>query len=455
MLDAYVSRLLFENLSSKLPSPQRDIVYNGPDTGTLDMNIKVELYLGSKVVAQCTLIHVAMKGDITTKKWGAMTVNKPGKCIVKIDEVYHHNAHPPVSFRSNEDGVESWKKEDKLLGDMIGEDIVVNISQLIVTVDGNVTTIDTEADQILERNPVDSTQVDEVPTYGENDPDPFLTYADDIEPLFNDDEVYRSRQKEDIFHQFKNLPLMKTEPLRHMVMRLLMHATFVFHEEDFFMIEKYLQKYKNFDENDNKYLQKIMDHFYFNKEWWRSRCRMYVAKREDHAERLRRVQKTMEKDPELSKFLSPEIKQFFASFVSKALHGEFEEQDDVQLFIRSGKDSFGLPLYFRLRGTVRTENLHQKMKTAIGPWSVGARTAHMMLVLICYRYNVRTSIKRCGATDFGHSWPRHKNISHFKGKSDMISVGIGPLTYNDDHVIQSNEPDECLNGDKQFLAKQM
>ena len=179
------------------------------------------------------------------------------------------------------------KKEDKRLGDMVGEEILVNISQLIVTVDGNATTIDTEVDQILERNSVDSTQVDEVPTYGENDPDPFLIYADDIEPLFDDDEVYRSRQKEDMFHQFKNLPLMKTEPLpRHMVMRLLIHATFIFHEEDFAKIEKYLQNHKNFDASDEKYLQKIMDHFYFNKEWWCSRCRMYVAKREDHTERL-------------------------------------------------------------------------------------------------------------------------------------------------------------------------
>ena len=52
------------------------------------------------------------------------------------------------------------------MGDMIGEEIVVNISQLIITVDGNATTIDTEVEHILERNHVDSTQVDEVPTYG-------------------------------------------------------------------------------------------------------------------------------------------------------------------------------------------------------------------------------------------------------------------------------------------------
>ena len=95
---------------------------------------------------------------------------------------------------------------------------------------------------------------------------------------------------------------------------------------------------------------------------------MYVAKADDHAERLT----AMEKDSEMQKLLTPEVIEYFDGFILKVLRGEFEEQDDVVLFIKSGEDSYGLPLYFRLRGTVRTENLHQKMKTAIGPWNIGA-----------------------------------------------------------------------------------
>ena len=72
----------------------------------LETETAVLTIVDSEVVAQCTLIHVAIKGDIATKKWSAMTVDKPGKCIVEIDEVYHHNAHPPVSIQSNEDGIE-------------------------------------------------------------------------------------------------------------------------------------------------------------------------------------------------------------------------------------------------------------------------------------------------------------------------------------------------------------
>ena len=68
-----------------------------------------------------------------------------------------------------------------------------------------------------------------------------------------------------------------------MAMRLLSHATFIFHDEDFCKIEEYLKQDRGFTD-DPKYLEKLMDHSYFNKEWWQSRCRMYVAKADDHAE---------------------------------------------------------------------------------------------------------------------------------------------------------------------------
>ena len=158
------------------------------------------------------------------------------------------------------------------------------------------------------------------------------------------------------------------------------------------------------------------------------------------------------------------------------LRGDFEELSDVTLFVKTGEDSHGLALYIRLRGTVRTENVHQKMKTAIGPWGIGAKTAHMLLVLLCYRYNVKSQIRRCGAYDFGHCelylidriqrrvqeifnilvWPRHKNLLCFKGKKDFISVSIGPLCYDENYVLHlSPEPAGNLKGDAYFIAKQM
>ena len=62
-----------------------------------------------------------------------------------------------------------------------------------------------------------------------------------------------------------------------------------------------------------------------------------------------------------------------------------------------------LKLYKRLRGTVRTENVHQQMKTAVRPWNLGAETAYMLLILVCYGYNVSSMISQCGGYNFGHS----------------------------------------------------
>lgn len=477
-LDAYVSRRLYEILASKLPSPYSDIIYKGPDVCSLDQIRYAELYLGGKTVAKCSIIYVGQKGSLETRKWGKTTVT-PGKVLVRIDEVWHQNVHPPMSYVSNEEGVPSWKKGEVVLQDLLGQEILVNISQLVITVCGVEGTV---TGDFLQRSATnnsaahDST-VDNNSTIESNKEDPFLVFLDNLENTFDCEEDYRSRQKEDIFHQFKILLdlISKKEPLRNTISRLVIHATFIFHDEDFSKIEDYLQRIKGFDQNDSGYLQKVMDHFYFNREWWREHCRMYIAKSENHAARLQKVVQAMKTDPELAKLLTPEVQQYFENFIVKALKGEFEEQDDVVLFIKRGEDAHGLPLYYRLRGTVRTENLHQKMKAAIGPWNVGPQTAHMMLVLICYRYNVKTRIKRCGANNFGHcelyyidriqnrlqeifnvlAWPRHVNQSLFRGKKDMTSVGIGPLTYDPKYVEQSDEPAPCLKGDRWFMAKQM
>ena len=101
------------------------------------------------------------------------------------------------------------------------------------------------------------------------------------------------------------------------------------------------------------------------------------------------------------------------------------------------------------------------------------RGGDALLLLITFKYNVHSRTRWCGAPAFGHTelyfidriqnrvqevynilpWPRHHNLSFFSGKRDMISVGIGPLTYDDRYVIRSDKPDPCLKGDKWFIAK--
>jgi len=491
-LDAYVSRRIYEILSSKLPA-HSDVIYKGPDVCHLDEIQEADLFLGGRTVAKCTVTYVGRKGTLETRKWGKTTI-APGKVLVRIDEVWQRNVHPPLSYISNDNSEKaSWKKEDVLLADFVGKEILVNISQLLVNVQGFVGSL---SDDFLLRRQLRS-DITEGTTRNEQTEDcmqsqerelsqredteavdPFLVLCDNVSTsYYEDDENYRSRQKEDIFHQFKTLLdlISKKDPLRNTLSRLLIHATFIFHDEDFMKIETYLQGKMNFNINDSDYLKKITDHFYFNREWWRERCRMYIAKAEHHAARLRRVVEAAKCDQELSKLFTADVQEYFENFITKALRGEFEEQNDVVLFIKRGEDSHGLSLYYRLRGTVRTENLHQKMKMAIGPWNVGPKTAHTMLVLVCYRYNVQTKIRRCGCIDFGHSelhyidriqnrvqeifnilaWPRHINQSFFHGKRDMVSVGIGPLTYDPKYVVQASEPDAVLKGDRYFMAKQM
>ena len=84
------------------------------------------------------------------------------------------------------------------------------------------------------------------------------------------------------------------------------------------------------------------------------------------------------------------------------------------------------------------------------------------------------NIRRCGGHNFGHSelylidliqkrvqelynvliWPKHKNVMDFKGKPNFISVGIGPLCFDEKYVEFADEPAAHLIGDLHFVAKQ-
>jgi len=56
----------------------------------------------------------------------------------------------------------------------------------------------------------------------------------------NDAEPIRSRQKEDIWHQFHALPLPKACPVKPLITWLLILATFTFVETDYNQVKSYL-----------------------------------------------------------------------------------------------------------------------------------------------------------------------------------------------------------------------
>ena len=447
--------LVFETKVARiLKLPQSNIIYEGPRG--IDKDNTVELFLGGRLVAECTISYVGCAGDGNTIKWGEMTV-RPGKATVTVDKVHVPTACPPHSFKARSSEEQSWKKQERTLADLIGNEILVNTSDLVIRPNLDVASSNTENAEecsLLQKSDPPSESDDESSGDGsekdaesseiETEDDPFLIFLEDLLEEKVDENNLRSRkQKEDLFHWFKNLPLRKLEPSRHIIMR------FIFDDDDFRNIETYLQLKKGFSKEDLEYDNKLMRHFYHNKEWWRGHCRMYVPKALQHAMRVKQVVAAMKTDEYLSSLLTEEVlTAYFQNFEGAILRGEFEEQKDVLLFIKVGEDKNGLSFYYRLRGTGRTENLHQKMKMAIGPWGVGARTGHMLLVLTCFRNNENSKVRRCGAYDFGHCelhlidriqnrlkdvfnilvWPRHnKNMSYFQGKKNYVSVGIATM----------------------------
>jgi len=124
--------------------------------------------------------------------------------------------------------------------------------------------------------------------------------ADDNDADNDDGEFSRGRKKHDIFHRFQSLPIRKLCPFRYTVSKLIIHVTFNFDDDDRKNIEKHLQKKEGLDPSDKEYTSTVMDHFYFNIECWRERCRMHTPKALEHAKRLQAVINAMETDPGLT-----------------------------------------------------------------------------------------------------------------------------------------------------------
>jgi hypothetical protein len=109
--------------------------------------------------------------------------------------------------------------------------------------------------------------------------------------------------------------------------------------------------------------------------------------------------------------------------------------------------------------------------------SVLGESAHRLdttLLLVSYFYNVNGAISRLNAHDCGHPWlhyqdrihlrylevfgvdvlPRHSNLTQFKAVDDFVTVGTGPLWYNNDYV-EAGVPDARLKGHMIFTATRM
>lgn len=275
------------------------------------------------------------------------------------------------------------------------------------------------------------------------------------------------RTKEDIFHKFKDLPLSKCCTIISIVQCLLIHATFIFNENDFEELAQVLVEKFGFTTKNELY-----NHFFFNKEYWRERVRMVTPPAEQHASNIRKIKMFFEDNEIMNEYYDKDVEDYFSKFEDKARRGLFDEIEDVSLFRFKGVDSNSLTLWHCLISSTRAENLHQHMFNCIGPHAVGAEVARYLIVLLAFRYNISTGISRCNHPDHGHMYlnlidriqictqqlhnillyPNHPNVSLFKPVKNFVAVGIGPLSYNEDYV-DIGLPHKELKGEVKFIAK--
>jgi len=285
----------------------------------------------------------------------------------------------------------------------------------------------------------------------------------------DDNNGLYSRSKEDIFHQFKALPLPKTSPIRKCVMELVIMATFAFVHEDYESYTNYLKGKMDLEDDD------LIRHFLYNKEEWRKYVRMVVYPPETYCNKIKKVHHFVRSNEQTKPYYTDDVDIYFLGFESKARKGLFQEIDNVQMFQWAGVGKGGLSTWYRKRGTVRNENLHQKLSTCLGAYGVGAEVGHHLLLLLAYKYNISTGVKRLGLHSHGHFfhelidriqiriqevfgvivYQNHRNLLTFSSPVvAFIAIGVGPLSY-DTNYVTFGPVHPKIKGDVKFVARKM
>ena len=285
----------------------------------------------------------------------------------------------------------------------------------------------------------------------------------DAMPADSDDDIIRSREKSDIWHEHDNVPLKKDCPASPFIHNLLRHATHAIDINDEANVKAVLA---------SKGIEDFDDHFFFNKEYWYARVRMPPRKADKGSDYLLRVLDFLRNDDTFKEFLTPDLEKHIKGWARRCREGRYEDLIDVEMYRHNGIDSDGLNLYQRRRGS-KAENFHQKMKVSVGPYGIGIETSHYLLVNLAYQYNVNAGVARCGEPDFGHFllhvedriqiriqeiwgvniFTNRINVSQFQ-PLDFVAVGVGPLTHNEKYV-EKGKPAAYLNDDLKFGAEKM
>ena len=483
-LDGRLHRLLAEKLlhlvqSKVTTGPFQD----APSHSATAEGTKVSVLIGGKCAAKATIVFVGGVNGAQRTFGEKFTVGKE-KAIVRLTEVIEPTAKVPFS-KANP----SWTK-NTTIGWIFANsedepDIVVRTSNLSVSVQANVSgdagtkaAAPVAAEQAAAAAASGATAVATAPSNAMESDDGLsdevlakmmdTLVGDGVDQSSSQENVIRSRMHEDLWHQFNTLPFTKSCGLRAPIERLLIHGSMQFVEEDYRRMEEVLTTKKGIRKED------LLDHFYFNREKWRERVRMPTFPADQHGNNIQRIHNFVRTNSETKEYYTNDVKQYFENFEKRCREGRFAELHDISLYRQVGIDSDGLDLWIRLKGSVRCENIHQKMRVALGPHAIGVEVAHYLLIQICYRYNVNLGVRRKARPNFGHCflyvmdelqlvvqelynvliYPAHCNFSLFAPPKDDIAVGIRPLTSFPEYV-QAGEPMEHLTPDQKFMARMM
>jgi hypothetical protein len=163
---------------------------------------------------------------------------------------------------------------------------------------------------------------------------------------------------------------------------LIVAATYIKNDEDLQEVERVLA---------SKGVTDFVQHEFFNRSYWRRRVRMRTPTAAVHAANVRAVKDLVENEDEFMPFRTNEVLEFLEKYIAKAARGIYQQPDDLPLFIVTGIDEDDLSLYASEQGTVRLENVHQKYAELAGPFAIGVRTAHYLLV---YKSAIGTTFRR-------------------------------------------------------------
>ena len=292
--------------------------------------------------------------------------------------------------------------------------------------------------------------------------------TDDINDYTNETEMnttIHSRAKSDIWHEFDGLHKLfgKACPALPLIVQLCWEATTARESQDRRNVEAVLS---------GKGINDFSTHFLFNRDWWLQRVRCPQRKGDVARSNLIKVTNYLKSNSVFQEYITPETEKYLFGWATRCRDGRYEDLPDVEMYQHNGVDSNGLDLWLRRRNS-RAENCHQKMNVATGPFGIGAEMAHMLHVILCYRYHVSAGINRLGESDFGHSelhledriqmrildiwgvllFPNRTNVSQFK-PLDFVAWGLGPLSF-DPRFVEKGAPADHLKGDLLFMAKRM